>query len=73
MIRVGFIILVLFELRILEVDIGDSELVLDVLGIVDTIGNITCRKPFELHDILRQGASLVTEDIVHHAEFFIQV
>lgn len=55
------------QLWIVEVDIGDSFSILDILRVVNAKLLISNGKLLELHYVLRQSACLVTKYVVHHA------
>ena len=73
MILVLFILHMLFEAWILEVDISYTRRVLAWCGIIAAVFIISSGEALELHHVLCKCACLVTEDIVHHTQLFIQV
>ena len=73
MILVLFILHMLFEAWILEVDISYTRRVLARCRIIAAVFIISSGEALELHYVLRKRTSLVTEDIVHHTQLFIQV
>ena len=64
---------VILEFRVLEVDISDTWWILKWLRIIYSIFELTSWETFKLHDVLCESASFIAEDIVHHAQLFIQV
>ena len=64
---------VIFEFRVLKVDISYTRWVLKWLRIIFAILEGTCRESFELHDILCQSTCLIAKDIVYHTQLFIEV
>ena len=64
---------VILEFRVLEIDIGNTWWILKWLRIIYTILELTSRETFELHDVLCESASFIAKDIVHHTQLFIQV
>ena len=71
-----FVFDMLVEFLVIEVNIGDSGRVLyirQLTGVRMAILVLASGEPFELHDVLGQGARLITKDVVHHAKLFIQV
>ena len=78
MLRLRLIIEVLNHFGINEVDIGHTRGVLNVVPLltfrwISAIHLSSNRATFEFHDVLRQSASLITEDVVDHAKLFVQV
>ena len=64
---------VLLELGVFKVDVGDAWRVVEGLGLIAAILKHANRETLELHDVLRQCACLVTENVVHHAQFFVKI
>ena len=78
MLRLRLIIEVLNHLGVNEVDIGYTRGVLDVVPLltfrwISAIHLSSNRAAFKFHDVLRQSASFITEDVVDHAKLFVQV
>ena len=69
----GSVVDVLMELSVLEVNICDARRVFDRLRVILTVLKLACREPLELHDVLSERSCLVAENIVHHAEFLVQI
>ena len=63
----------LLKVWVLKVYICHTWWVLFLLRIIDAILVLSCGESFEFHHILCQCACLVTENIMHHTELFIQV
>jgi hypothetical protein len=70
---VFFVVDVLVILCILKIDIGDARGILDGRWVFAAILIKARREPFELHNVLGQCACFVTENVVYHAQFFVQV
>ena len=68
-----FILDMLFKTWILEVDVCDAWGVLSWYRIVAAVLIISGRELFEFHDVLGERASFITEDVMHHAQLFVQV
>ena len=64
---------VLVVLFILKVNVGDAWGVLERRGLVAAVLVKTCRESFELHNVLGKSACFVTEYVVDHPQFFVQV
>ena len=60
-------------LRIIKVYICDTFIVLHALWTVNAILFISNRELLELHDVLRQCARLVAENVANHTELFVQI
>ena len=59
--------------RVFKVHIGDTERILMRAWLVNTILVLSYGEAFEFHHVLCQSAGLVTENVVHHAQFLIEV
>ena len=73
MILMALIIKLFLKLRILKVNICDSWSVYHILWLVNTELIFTYREFLELHNVLRQGTSLVTKYVMNHSKLLIQV
>ena len=60
------IVYMVIELLIFKVDVGYTRWVLVRLWIILSIFKLTSGESFELHDILGERASLITENIMDH-------
>lgn len=68
------VFMMFIEDRIFKAHISYTWRILSfVFGILDAIRNISYRKHFELHYVLSESSSFVTEDIVNHSKFFIEI
>ena len=75
MVLMSWVIKLSFKLIILEVNVGDTWVVLNFLEYCFIVGTKLAHsngKLLELHDVLREGARLVTEDVVDHAQFLVE-
>ena len=63
----------LFEIRVVKVHIRHSGWILKLPWLVGAVFDRACRETLELHNVLGQRASLITEDVMDHAKLFIQV
>ena len=75
MIRMTWVIKLLLKLLILEVNVGDPRFILNMLKLFV----VTCtklahsdRELLELHNVLREGARLITKDVIDHTDFLIE-
>lgn len=68
-----FVIKLLVELRIVEVNICNSVCIDNTLCLVKSELVGANSELLELHNVLRQCACLVTEDVVDHAELLVEV
>ena len=75
MIRMSRVIKLILKLLILEINVGDAWSVLNLLELFVVIGTILAHsngKLLKLHDVLREGARLITKDVIDHAHFLIE-
>lgn len=67
------VIQLIIKLFILEIDIGDTWKVLNTLRVILAKLVAIDGKLLELHDVLREGASFITEYVMNHPQFLVQV
>ena len=75
MIRMTWVFKLLLKLFILEVNVGDPRLILNMLKLFIVTGTKLEHSDgelLELHDVLREGACLVTKDVIDHADFLVE-
>ena len=75
MIRMTCVVKLLLKLFILEVNVGDPRFILNMLKLFIVTGTKLEHSDgelLELHDVLREGARLVTKDIIDHADFLVE-
>ena len=75
MIRMTWVIKLLLKLFILEVNVGDPRFILNMLKFFIVTGTKLVHSDgelLELHDVLREGARLVTKDVIDHADFLVE-
>ena len=75
MIRMSWVIELLLKLFILEVNVGDPRSIRDMLKLFIITGTKLAHSNgdlLELHDVLREGARLVTKDVIDHADFLVE-
>ena len=71
--RVRGIIKLLPEVVILKINVRDARRILNQFGIRFAISLAASSKLLELHNVLGECTSLVTENVRNHAQFFVQI